>query len=358
VPDADFLADVQRARTHSMLIAAAAIVAALGIGMAIALWLLNPILAVVAHARKVGAGDLDARIDRHDNREISQLSQALNEMTAGLRDRMRLRHALDLAMEVQQSLLPRDTPKITGLDVAARSKYCDETGGDYYDYLDVEGMGPQSLLIALGDVTGHGIAAAMLMATARGVLRSQVRALGSLGTLLTNVNEHLVADTNGARFMTMLLALVDVTTMSMRWASAGHDEPLLYDSQLGQMIPIDGSAGGLPLGVAAGEEYHESTYGPLRPGQVMLIGTDGLWEAMNDAEEQFGKRRVGEALAALAHLPAAQIEAGIFERLIEYCGDHAIHDDVTYVVIKFEPVPAPTAVATPAQNPADAFARQ
>src|SRR5688572_756626 len=129
VPDADFLADVQRSRNRSMLIGSAAVLVALGLGILIAMWLLRPILAVVAHARRVGGGELNARIDRHDNREISQLSGALNDMAEGLQDRMRLRHALDLAMEVQQSLLPGRTPSVKGLDVAARPKYCDETGG-------------------------------------------------------------------------------------------------------------------------------------------------------------------------------------------------------------------------------------
>src|SRR5262249_54138774 len=161
-------------RDKSLILGAIAVLVTLVLGIWIALWLLKPIVAVVTHARRVGAGELEARITRRDYQEVSQLSTALNEMADGLQDRMRLRHALSLAMEVQQSLLPRGTPRVHGLDVAARSKYCDETGGDYYDYLEVEGMGPNRLLIALGDVMGHGIAAAMLMATARGILRSHV----------------------------------------------------------------------------------------------------------------------------------------------------------------------------------------
>jgi len=248
---------------------------------------------------------------------------------------MRLRHALNLAMEVQQSLLPEHTPTVAGLDVAARSKYCDETGGDYYDYLDVEGLGPNSLLVALGDVMGHGIAAAMLMATARGILRSHVRTQGSLSQLLTHVNDLLVADTKGARFMTMFLGVIDVPAMSLRWASAGHDQPMIYDPNQGILDAADPETAGLPLGVMEHETYEEYTLTDLRPGQVMLIGTDGLWEAKNNADEQFGKIRVGEALAALAHLPASQIEAGIYQRLAEFCGGRPNDDDVTYVVIKF-----------------------
>jgi serine phosphatase RsbU (regulator of sigma subunit) len=334
VPDADFLADVERIRHHSMWIGALASVLALALGVALAIWMLRPILAVVTHARRVGGGEVDARIARHDNREITQLCDALNHMADGLQDRMRLRHALDLAMEVQQTLLPSHTPKIDGLDVAARSKYCDETGGDYYDYLDIEGLGPHSLVIVMGDVTGHGIAAALLMATARGVLRSQARTQGSLGHLLTHLNEHICSDTRGDRFMTMFLAVIDVKTMTMRWASAGHDQPIIHDRQRGLLTEIDETGGGVPLGVVDTEQYEELTYRELHPGQVMLIGTDGLWESKNPADEQFGKERVGQALAELAHLPAAQIEAGIYQRLKQFCDGRPNDDDITYVVVK------------------------
>lgn len=335
VPDDDFLADVYRARSRSLLIGLCAVVVALAVGVAMAMWLLRPILAVVAHARRVGGGELEARIHRHDNREIAQLCGALNEMADGLQDRLRLRHALTLAMEVQQSLLPGHTPHVQGLDVAARAKYCDETGGDYYDYLDVEGLGPHSLVLALGDVMGHGIAAALMMATARGVLRSQARTQGSLGRLLTHLNQHIVADTRGDRFMTMFLGVIDVPTMTLRWASAGHDQPLLYDPQQGLLTEMDPEGGGVPLGVMESEEYHEQTYTGLRPGQIMLIGTDGLWESKNLAGEEFGKERVGQAIAALAHLSAAEIEAGIFKALQDFCAGRPNNDDITYVIVKF-----------------------
>ena len=334
VPDSDFLADVQRSRRHSLILGALAVLAALGLGIGMARWLVRPILAVVNHAQRVGGGDLDARIFRADNREISQLSAALNEMADGLKDRMRLRHALSLAMEVQQNLLPSHKPQVPGVDVAARSQYCDETGGDYYDYLDVEEMGRETLFIALGDVTGHGIAAAMLMATARGVLRSHVQQRGSLGDLLMHVNRLLVADTDGSRFMTMFLGVVDISSMSLRWTSAGHDQPLLYDPDSGKLMDIEGE-NGLPLGVIETETYEEQIHTGLRPGQIMLIGTDGLWESRNSAGEFFGKERVRDAMAALAHLSAAEIEAGIYQRLQQFCGGRANDDDITYVVIKF-----------------------
>jgi sigma-B regulation protein RsbU (phosphoserine phosphatase) len=333
VPNSDFLADIQRSRLYSLLLGALAVLGALGIGILMARWLVKPILAVVDHAQRVGGGDLEARIFRHENREIAQLSNALNAMADGLQDRMKLRHALHLAMEVQQSLLPSKKPQIPGLDVAARSKYCEETGGDYYDYLDVEVLAENTLLIALGDVMGHGIAAAMLMATARGVLRSHVQQRGSLGDLLTHVNRLLYPDAGG-RFMTMFLAAVDTSTMSLRWSSAGHDSPLLYDPDSGKLMDFE-EGNGLPLGIMESEKYNELVYFGLRVGQVMLLGTDGLWEARNPADELFGKERVTAVLAATAHLSAEEIEAEMYRRLQDFCGGRANDDDITYLIIKF-----------------------
>ena len=105
-------------------------------------------------------------------------------MTLGLQDRLRMRESLSLAMEVQRNLLPSDAPVISGLDIAGHSTYCDETGGDYYDFLDVSGADKDTAVVALGDVMGHGVAAAMLMATARGILRSRCSVAGSLADCL------------------------------------------------------------------------------------------------------------------------------------------------------------------------------
>jgi phosphoserine phosphatase RsbU/P len=155
-----------------------------------------------------------------------------------------------------------------------------------------------------------------------------------LGRLLNLLNEHIVTDARGERFMTMLLAVIDVPTMTLRWASAGHDAPLIYDPQRGVMTPLSEDGGGLPLGISCEESYQELSYAHLRPGQVVLIGTDGLWEARNADGRQFGKDRVREALRDLADQGAAEIEARLYEKLRDYCGASNSTDDITYVVIK------------------------
>src|SRR5205085_6737699 len=134
------------------------------------------------------------------SREFRQLSTALNQMIEDLRDRLRLRHSLDVAMQVQQRLLPSQPPRVRGLDVAGHSTYCDETGGDYYDFLILDEAAPDSVLLALGDVMGHGVAAALVMAGARAVLRDRADPKGGLAELMGRLNRLLAADHEGTRF--------------------------------------------------------------------------------------------------------------------------------------------------------------
>ena len=184
-----------------------------------------------------------------------------------------MRKSLSLAMEVQRNLLPSESPSFRGLDITGHSTYCDETGGDYYDFLDVIDADEDSAVIAVGDVMGHGVAAAMLMATARGILRSRCSVRGSLSDFLVHLNSMLVPDTGGYRFMTMLLMTVNGRTREIRWSSAGHGAPLVYDPVEDAFVELEGAS--LPLGLVAGTEYEEYVHQGLPPGSLLLVATDG-----------------------------------------------------------------------------------
>jgi sigma-B regulation protein RsbU (phosphoserine phosphatase) len=253
-------------------------------------------------------------------------------MIADLRDRLRLRHSLGVAMQVQQRLLPAAPPHIRGIDVAGHSTYCDETGGDYYDFLILDRASPNAVLVALGDVMGHGVAAALVMASVRAVLRDRALAAGSLADLMGRLNRFISADHNGERFMTMHLSIIDSKSATMRWSSAGHDPAIIYDPCDGSFLQI--GEGDLPLGIMDETEFREQTHGLLRPGQVILVGTDGVWEMPDAKGEPFGKDRLKEIIRAFAGRSAAEISAAIQERLTSFRGDARQVDDVTYVVIK------------------------
>jgi sigma-B regulation protein RsbU (phosphoserine phosphatase) len=172
----------------------------------------------------------------------------------------------------------------------------------------------------------------MLMATARGILRSRSTESGSLGELLGHLNNLLVEVTGGKRFMTMVLVTIDGERGELRLSSAGHDPPFIYDPGQDTFIELD--TGGLPLGIMQGEQYPEETYGPLPPGSVILASTDGVWEARDETEEMFGKDRIREILRQNAHRDARDIALALRDGVQAFCGEARQLDDITFVVAR------------------------
>jgi phosphoserine phosphatase RsbU/P len=335
VPESDFTAEIAAGRRRSTWFALGAVLGTIGLGVLLASAAVRPILELSRHVRGIGEGQLEGAIHLPYARELVRLSEDINRMTADLRDRMALRRSLAMAMEVQQSLLPSEVPKIEGLDIAGHSTYCDETGGDYYDYLDIADLSSDTAALVVGDVVGHGIAAAMLMATARGILRSRCVDGGSLDAMLEHLNTLLVDVTGGERFMTMVLVTIDSPHSILRVASAGHDPPFIYDPVKDEFIELD--VGGLPLGIMEDEEYREATCGPLAPGTIILASTDGVWEAQNEEGEDFGKDRVREIVRRNAVRDASGIAEALREEVRRFCGEAKQIDDITFVVAKCVP---------------------
>jgi len=331
-PKSDFLSGVWRSQALALAFGALTCLLSVILAFAMARRVSEPVLALIGFMQRVGDGDLEAKASFSGSREFRQLSDALNRMIADLRDRLRLRHSLNVAMEVQQRLLPQRPPRPRGLDVAGHSTYCDETGGDYYDFLILDEAEPESVLVALGDVMGHGVAAALVMAGARAVLRDRAHSTGSLAELMGRLNRLLAADLDGTRFMTMYLAVISAGDGIIRWVSAGHDPAIIFDPASESFEEIDG--GELPLGVMDSTEYVERRYGPVQAGQIVVVGTDGIWEMHDARGQQFGKERLREAIKHAASQSASDIVNEILARLAEFRGDCRQTDDVTFVVVK------------------------
>lgn len=332
VPTADFTAEVDAIRTRGIRIVLVAVAVTLLFGMVLAAWLVRPVLRLTSHARQVGEGDLDTALQLNQASELVELSTEFNNMTAGLRDRLLLRKSLAHASEVQQSLLPNADPELPGFDIVGHCNYCDETGGDYYDYLTDAETDERGAAVVIGDVMGHGIAAAMLMATARGVLRSKSQEGGGIAPLLTHLNKLLVEVTGGMKFMTMLIANFDPETKHLRWASAGHDAPMIYNPEDDTFREPEG--GGLPLGVMEEEEYELAAVENLTPGTIVLIATDGMWETRNEADQMHGKDRLFASIRRHAKKSSAEIRDGLLHDLHAFRGKGPQDDDETFVVIK------------------------
>ncbi len=293
----------------------------------------RPVRQLAEAARRLSGGDYQARVDIRTGDELQQLGEVFNDTGPKLAEHERMRHALAVAMEVQQHLLPQEAPKLVGFDIAGKSVYCDETGGDYYDFIDLIEIGDGKLGIAVGDVTGHGIAAALLMASARGVLRSHAARHGSdLGELFGVLNEHLVQDTSEGRFMTLFYGVLDAAARSLSWTSGGHDPALWLRRRDGAFEELPNT--GVPLGIL--DEATHTQAGPitLDSGDIVAIGTDGIWEAHNAAGEMFGKARLRDVLSACAERPAQQIYDAVVDAVNQFRGTEPQEDDITLVIIK------------------------
>lgn len=298
----------------------------------------RPLTKLAEAARDVAGGNLDARVvfRQQFRDEFNDMAEAFNSMVPKLRDRMRMRDSLALAMEVQQSLLPGTPPSLVGLDLAGHSVYCDETGGDYYDFLEFETLGSTRLGVVIGDVVGHGVAAALLMATARALLRSRAALPGSIREVFSDVNTHLCNAKFTGRFMTLFYLLIDTSDRKLRWLSAGHDPALLYHPGSGAFEELAGED--IPLGLEADWQYHEFERTGWIGGEVIVLGTDGIWEARNAADEMFGKARLHQIIEQFADQPAAVIARQIDAAVRAFRGNRDQLDDITHVVVKFLPV--------------------
>lgn len=303
----------------------------------------RPIETLAQAAGKLAQGDITARADVRTGDELQSLADTFNSVGPRLADQLRLRDAMSLATEVQRHLLPQQFPGIAGLDVAGRSIPCDEVGGDYFDFLiiersDGEHAAPQAerahdrLGIAVGDVTGHGIAAALLMTSARSALRARNRDRRSLGQRMTDLNEQLTLDTTQGRFMTMCWLEISRDRSSLAWANAGHDPPLLFDEATGEVRDLHG--GGIPLGIERGQRYDELALSAGERGWTIVLGTDGIWEARNGRGEMFGKSRLVETVRAHLGRSASEVVEAIVEAVRSFRGDQPQHDDVTLVVVR------------------------
>ena len=282
---------------------------------------------------KVSSGQLNTFVPVITNDEFGFIAGHTNSMIDGLKDRLRLLEGVKVAQQVQQNLIPSETPFVDGLDIAAQCVFSDETGGDYLDFFNVPTADGEGLGIVVGDVTGHGVGAALLMASVRGFLRQRTALAGRLDQIVADVNQQMSRDTEGSgRFMSLFFLVVDRTGKGLTWVSAGHDPGILYDRAQNSFEELAGQD--LVLGVESEWEFSQSKRGPLEPGQVLVLATDGIWEAHNSHGEMFGKERLRSIIAASAEQNASGILQAILQNLRGFLQQGPMEDDATLVVIK------------------------
>jgi serine phosphatase RsbU (regulator of sigma subunit) len=294
-----------------------------------------PFKEIIITLQGVKNGRFDKKVQVTTNDEIGYTGDVINEMTEGLIERERMQQSLNLAREVQLNLLPKSNLKANGFDIAGKSIYCDETGGDYYDFISIKDADKQKIGVAIGDVSGHGISSALLMATVRSSLRLRASLPGSLASIISDVNCQLVQDVEGSgQFMTMFFLALNTESRQLEWVRAGHDPAIIYDPGSDSFNELSGS--GIALGVDGEWIYEDNKKTDFSKGQIIFLGTDGVWEVRNKKGEMLGKEPVLNTIRQNSSSDATHIIDAIFDTLDKFVGGMKIEDDITSVVIKMQ----------------------
>lgn len=279
---------------------------------------------------RISRGDLSQKVPVATKDEFGVIAGHTNRMIDGLRHRAELISALKLAEEVQQNLLPQSAPEIPGLDIAGTSLYCDETGGDYYDYFKLP---PDRLGVVVADASGHGVGAAMHMTTVRAFLHFGMRTYQNPAGLLTEINYDVTRDSSETnRFMSMFFLEVNLSAKTLRWVRAGHEPAMVFGPSGSKLQDLYGE--GIALGVIADYSYTDYTLQGWESGSVIVIGTDGVRETRNNNGEMFGLTRLREIIARNMNASAEEIQNSVIDALRTFRGNATQEDDITLVIIK------------------------
>jgi serine phosphatase RsbU (regulator of sigma subunit)/pSer/pThr/pTyr-binding forkhead associated (FHA) protein len=242
-------------------------------------------------------------------------------------ERERMERELELATEIQQRFQPSEAPKMDGYEFQGISFSCYEIGGDYYDFITRH---DGKMLIALGDVSGKGTAAALLMSSLHAAIHGQVAARSSLDEVVRSVNHYLADNTPANRFVTLFVAELDPRTGDLKYINAGHNPPLIGRSS-GTIEQL--SSGGFPLGILPSAEF-EVGETQLQPGEALVIYSDGVSEANNIKEEEFGMERLMDVVRRNLGASAAGMRDKVESALSAFTQTAPANDDITLVIVK------------------------
>jgi sigma-B regulation protein RsbU (phosphoserine phosphatase) len=241
--------------------------------------------------------------------------------------RERMERELELATEIQQRFQPSAPPKLDGYEFQGISFSCYEIGGDYYDFIERDSG---KMIVALGDVSGKGTAAALLMSSLHAAIHAQVSANRSLAEMITSVNRYLADNTPANRFVTLFIAELDPATGIFQYINAGHNPPLI--GRVGGGIE-QLSSGGFPLGILPSAEF-EVGQTQLQCGEAVIVYSDGVSEANNILEEEFGVDRLTDVVRRNLASSAAGIRDKVESALSAFTQTAPANDDITLVIVK------------------------
>jgi len=281
---------------------------------------------VVTYAISLTIAGLGAAVVARELRR--QVEAALREAETR-RQMEHLQHDLEVARSIQQSLLPHSMPQVAGWDIAAWNQPADQTGGDYYDW---QPMADGKCVLALADVTGHGIGPALLASVCRAYARANFRNQATFVKAMEEINAAVAADVKEGRFITFVAAIVGPQDAKVELLSAGHAPLFLYVLKHDRFSLMEAHA--LPLGISDAFLSDPPNCFELEAGDVLLLATDGFFEWEGRSGERFGTDRLEASLRAARHKPATEIISTLYQDVLRFAEGTRQMDDLTAIVVK------------------------
>jgi sigma-B regulation protein RsbU (phosphoserine phosphatase) len=324
-------------------------VMALGTGLALAKSITGSVHELFTGTERVRRGDFTHKIAVTAQDQLGELAQSFNSMTASIEDllrevgeKKRLEEELRIAREIQMSLLPQGALSMPGLSITALCVPAREVGGDYYDLFPIDG---HRLGVLIADVSGKGTSAALYMAELKGLMLSLSQIHTSPRTLLVAADRIMANNLDARSFITMTYAIIDLQERTMAYARAGHT-PLMYlpgtgatpgDARHVRILCPDGLV--LGLKIDTGETFErllEEQTIPLHDGDLYVLFTDGISEAMNEGDDCFGDERLGRILEEHPDLPSEELRERVLREIAAFVGAAPQHDDMTMILLRID----------------------
>lgn len=268
---------------------------------------------------------VDVIIEYQD--QIDHLREAHRQLV----EKKMMERELQIAAEIQTRLLPKEIPNVQGLQISGTMKAAKEIGGDYYDFFRSETF--RGINICIGDVSGKGVPAGLIMVMARSFLRSLLSTNKSLKEVMANLNSFLIQDMKETQFMTMLVCHWEETEQKLKYVGAGHEHILIYKAKEKKLIAI--KTGGIMIGMLPDiSPIIKEKEIELEEGDLVLLYTDGVTEARNKDDDLFGLTRVKEYLVKYGHLDSEAFLNRMMGELLSFMGDQKQFDDITMIALK------------------------
>lgn len=290
-------------------------------------------------AYEIGKGDFDRKIELSGSDELGRLADIINIMTGNLREaekekivKMRMENELKTAQMIQEALLPENFPELPAISYGSYYSAQSESGGDYYDFIDLE---DNKLGITIADVSGHGVGSGLVMAMTRTLLHVFCKKTENTNAIMKNINSYLKENTASNYFVTMFYGILDLNKMKLTYTSAGHNPVLiLRDGKINEL-----EAGGIALGATGNEMFSKLSKineVSLMKNDIIIQTTDGIDEAMNSKDEEFGTERLNKAILKNTGKSPQELINGVIDELNNFTGNIEQHDDITIIAVEIK----------------------